>query len=79
MGIKDVKHNPELLKPLMETLHLVKEEKRNENIDILLKGVLQIIKKVQVYVNFKKIDYKTARYQVIVLRGLLTSACKDNF
>jgi hypothetical protein len=79
MGIKDVKHNPELLKPLKESLDLLSEEKRNDFIAILLKHVLRIIKKVQVYVKLKNIDYKTALYQVIVLRRRLASACKDDF
>jgi hypothetical protein len=76
MRVEDVKINPRKIELLMETLDLVKEEKRVEYIDSLVDQVEQDIDKAQHYAESQGVDYQTALKQVMVGRPL-ASFCKD--
>ena len=76
MQIKDVKINPMLVKPLMETLDKVKEDKRGDYIGSLLDQVEEDIGKAQDYAKSNGVRYEAAISKVQLTRPL-ASFCKD--
>jgi predicted nucleotidyltransferase len=78
MGSENLKKiNPKLLEPLMESLVLVKDEKRMDYIDSIFDEIEQTTEKAQHYAKLNKVDFKTALKEVIQTRDL-SSFAKDD-
>ena len=79
MKMKDIRINPKLLKPFMETLNRVEEELRMEYMEkFILNDFDESIDKAYEYAKLKNVDFETAFNKVRVIRQPASPYCKDD-
>lgn len=77
MKIENIKINPKLLEPFIETLDRVKEEKKMEYMGILLDDFERTIDKAYQYALSNNVTFETAFSEVVSIKLPPPSFCEN--